>query len=446
MSNEANAQAHEVITSSTLFVPEFRIEKLFHELGKLSRRAERLGLAPITFRRTGRSELREFTVTETWEGETTTRKENVEAVEVEVNGASPTLAGWQFVASIDQVTEGVNILNKAPFSKLTVPARFEACTVGCDHCQQERQRKSTFVLHHAESGDWKQVGRQCLRDFLGNEDPQALVGGASIFESYQTIVEDYCDFESEGGIGRGDVAWEISTILTITINVIAKHGFVSRKAAEESYPPKYATTERVLDVLFPPKTLEGAKLAESFRASAPEIDAEVAEIIAWVREQADESNDYLRNLRAAFSVDYCNRKRLGLVVSAVKGHRTHLEKLAEIARQKALDAAKKDEFFGEVGQRIELELFVLKLIDIESEQWGNSTLVIFEDAEGRAFKWFASNCWIAESRIGEKIKVVATIKGHEIYKDRHQTGLTRVSEWKPKVKKPRKAKAGAVAA
>jgi len=334
------------------------------------------------------------------------------------------------------VKEGVNILSKAPFSKLAIPSRFEACTVECDHCKQDRNRKATFVLYNEADDQWMQVGRQCLRSFLGDKDPQSLISAASIFETFATLMEDGGDFSGEQ-CGKQEAAWEISTIVLISLNVVEKYGWLSATKAAESQELTASTKERVLNVLFPPKESKALKQAESMRVTTPELEAKVQAIIDFIRTSEDQS-EYLRNLRAAFTVDYCNAKRLGLVVSAQKAYQTHLERKAAAERDAALLATKKDEFFGTIGERIELSLHLLKQHDIET-QFGISTLCIFEDGEGRAFKWFASNCPFSQDDTGKLHRVVATIKDHETFRERKQTGLTRLKIWAPKVKK---AKAG----
>ena len=44
-------------------------------------------------------------------------------------------------------------------------------TAWCEHCGLRRRRKATFVVVHVDSGELRQVGSGCLRDFLGGHDP-----------------------------------------------------------------------------------------------------------------------------------------------------------------------------------------------------------------------------------------------------------------------------------
>jgi hypothetical protein len=66
------------------------------------------------------------------------------------------------------------------------------------------------------------------------------------------------------------------------------------------------------------------------------------------------------------------------------------------------------------------------------------------DAAGNDFKWFASGStlWLPEhsrdAEEGDTVTIKATVKGHEVYKDRAQTQLTRCAVH---VEKPKKIKA-----
>ena len=91
-------------TQTQTFIPEFRLEKLTASIEKLNKRAVRLGLPEITLTLTGARETRDFTITDIFRTEDgaqeRSRTEKIFAVEVIVEGVSPVLAGWSFVATI----------------------------------------------------------------------------------------------------------------------------------------------------------------------------------------------------------------------------------------------------------------------------------------------------------------------------------------------------------
>jgi hypothetical protein len=115
------------------------------------------------------------------------------------------------------------------------------------------------------------------------------------------------------------------------------------------------------------------------------------------------------------------------------------EKAAEEARQ----ATNSNLHIGEVKERLTLELTLRGTREIDGH-YGVSTLHKFEDALGNLFIWFASNPEIIPEGSGKRAVIIGethtlsgTVKGHDDFKGRLQTKLTRVSMPKP----PKKATA-----
>jgi hypothetical protein len=167
----------------------------------------------------------------------------------------------------------------------------------------------------------------------------------------------------------------------------------------------------------------------------------------WARALTDEivgDSDYLYNLRAVCTDDYIRPKRGGLAASVIVAAERAFEKSAEAARQ----ASNSNLHIGEVKERLTLELTLRGTREIDGH-YGVSTLHRFEDAAGNAFVWFASNPDIIlenglkrSINVGETHTLAGTVKGHDDFKGRLQTKLTRVSTPKTKkAKAPKKAAA-----
>jgi hypothetical protein len=84
------------------------------------------------------------------------------------------------------------------------------------------------------------------------------------------------------------------------------------------------------------------------------------------------------------------------------------------------------EFIGEIGDRLELELTVDRVIELEGG-YGCSNMHIMSDTCGNVFIWTtASKCWEA----GSQKKLRGTVKDHRVYRNVQQTILTRCTECK----------------
>jgi hypothetical protein len=81
-------------------------------------------------------------------------------------------------------------------------------------------------------------------------------------------------------------------------------------------------------------------------------------------------------------------------------------------------------FQGKVGDRLEVEITVQKVIKLENG-FGSSNMIIMFDNAGNEYVWTtAAKCWPA----GETKLIRGTVKEHRMYKNRCQTILTRCME------------------
>ena len=79
------------------------------------------------------------------------------------------------------------------------------------------------------------------------------------------------------------------------------------------------------------------------------------------------------------------------------------------------------EYVGEIGDKLELELFIRQTISLDG-YYGPSTMHIMEDADENVFVWTTTAKTLTE---GARYKVKGTVKDHRVYKHVKQTILTR---------------------
>lgn len=438
----------------TFRIPEYNLEALTKRLSKMNRRASRLHMPEIVLTETGEDfdiltpRDRAFDAIDMGElgprymridrkeGETIEeaqarfrrlpRHENAQFVLqrfvlATVTGELPRVNGWAMRATL-QHEDGGNILRTVPGYDSDLPLQYRTAFPACEHCSLDRQRKDTYVLEH-EDGSWKQVGRNCLADFIRSTDAEAWAEWAEVLAGLHEEVGSYEEGDEGMGSCRGQVYYVAADLLAQVACIVRQDGFCSRTEARNSFDCKQATVDFAM-ALFDPKFRAQMKPAERERYTSTAADtAKAEESIAWA--QALEPNvkqDYLWNIRLVAHKERLTAREAGLAGSIIVAHQRHLEQEVKRAyeRQNSLD-----EHFGTVGQRAEFRLTVIGTREIEGN-YGLTTLYRFRDQDGRVATWFASGEG-GGLDIGSEYAIVATVKKHDVYQGAKQTVLTRAA-------------------
>lgn len=433
--------------SGTYRIPAERLLKLREQIAKLNRRAAKLGvpevelevgeqyavpfirgdggLVKISAERA--AELRDISNFGAFLGTVVYR----DFSDVTVSGQAPKLAGWEFVATLEHLEvegERQNLLRTVPGAKASLPERFRTAGPGnCDHCQLLRRRRDTYVVHH-EGGEWKQVGKTCVSDFLGGADPEKILASLAILAS----AADLCDEGESGGwdMGSSPSALPTEDFLAFVAACVRIDGFTSRgKAREMEGMGVEATADQVLELtLFPPKS-PSAKWAGYREAHQPTAaDAEVAskalEYVhgALAEKVARDGDDYLHNLWVASRQEYTGSKLAGIVASLIPHYNKEVER--QVLREAEAKQLGASTFVGALGDRPILTATILKVITVgQLSEWGPSLLHKAVTSDGNAVSWFQQEGGLT---VGETVEVKGTVKKHEVRDGVEVTTLNRV--------------------
>jgi len=412
-------------------IPERNLGWVQGKLEKLNKRAEKLGVPGIQIRivaeemRTVRGNSEEVPM---FGG----RAEKF--YKVLVSGEAPVLNGWTFVATLQHVAENGNsatIVLAVPGE--TVPAQYrETDGRWCDHCRTHRDRNDTFIVKKISqsldgssvpvksevlvnpSGDtYQQVGRQCLKDFLGHVSPHKLADWAtelglldSLFEGAET--EDY-----QGG-GRGWLYVRLDPFMAFVSESVARHGWVSRRQAREQGGVATADdATNMMEEWREEKTIVPTKA--NIELSQRAIEWAREELPEMVRRQPD--NDFLYNLATVTRLDFLGQKMLGIAAALMFVYMREMQKRAPSPESGS-------EHFGTVGARGEFTLRVVELRGITYQSGGEGVLVRFEDGSGNVATWFTSSG--RDFVPGKTYRVKASVRRHDVFKGAKQTVLNRV--------------------
>lgn len=445
-----------MLTTETYLVPECNLPELEARIGKLNKQAKRLGVQEITFVKQPdhkRYQVSQCTVTagsnlcwrtsldrdpnpgtaflaNAWEptGQVMTWWS------VQVTGNTPTYSGWTFVATLEPMPldsgEVLNLVQTVPGQDC--PTSYRHKVGQCDHCKATRKRNQTFVLHH-EDGSYRCVGRQCIKDFLGyNADPHALAGEAELLAQLGELCGQAEDEDGFGGVGScREKFWDEVYFLTLTAARIERRGWCSRGTARE-HDRMQATADVVLEILTPPsgpyvtdqeKKAYAELVADTVVTENHKAQAEAA--LEWcqaIPEAELEQSNYLANINLVARCGTVSRKTAGLAASIIQAHKKALEQ--EVKKQE-FTKRPPSQYVGVVGKRQVFTVKCEKLLATEG-QYGSVGIHKLVDEQGNDLTWFASGSgdWLKE---GLSYKVKATVKKHELYKERPQTIVSRLA-------------------
>lgn len=359
------------------------------KLEKLNRRAAKLKMPPVTMRKLSSKVDREVGP----DG----RRQDVSKTQIELVGAAPKLKGWTFIARIMH-GEGGNLIMGAPGEE--VPAKYRTSPPACDHCRSNRNRKDTFVVR-SDQGEYKQVGTNCLRDFLGTEDPAAYV---LYFSELKSLMDDI-ESDFYGGGGRASNEIETLNFVTTTIAVIRKLGFVSKRSAEERGG---TTTSSDVSRYYFDGSKDGKKFQEAIdEVRRPDDSDKAKKMIDWARSLKDAGNDdmeqYMWNLSVASEKLTVDPKTAGLIASLPMAY-DRANGTSSVASRPAVAAPPTPTL--KAGDKFEGVLTVEKVRSWEND-YGVTTLHIMKDEAGQTYKWKASRESLDE---GSKVRIKGTVK------------------------------------
>ena len=422
-------------TTERLFeIPDTNWSEFESRIAKLQRRAAKLQSASISFEvveryfdfsHTVRNQIKSGHVTRE---QATAQCRLYEWRKVRVTGEAPVLPGFYFLASIEPSDAGNLILGlggkvtEQEFAQLVEAHQHKP--IGCDHCKLARDRAKSYLVRAQGTGEVFEIGRTCLRDFLGHKNPEAIAAWCEIFALGLSSLSEL-EEEREGGSGRSShlpldwyLGWVAASIRT--------NGWIPRSAPGLSTADDaiccacgYAPYGHCKDPL-PRYSVE-----ESDKATARAATE-------WAANLAHNGNDFLYNLSVLAQNEVIPERRIGLAAAIVSAY---LREQGQIAERERKAAAQPSAWVGEIGKRQIFTLTLVKLIVIDKEfsQFGPTYLHKFVDQAGNDISWFASNPdFVRDSggrgrtlSEGETVQLKGTVKKHDTYQGRNQTVLSR---------------------
>lgn len=378
----------------TFSVPSLNLNNLTKRLNRLAKKANKYGNTPIG-----------YSIGETYIDDTTIYVDNkpkkikTEFVDIIVWGDAPKYGDHKFLAHVE-LHEDENIVHNIANANLNEKFRFMVNK--CDHCGYNRVRNDVYVFED-NNGNQIAVGKTCLRDFTGIDNPKDITSRAQFLSEIKTYLD-----EDMGAFQNGDGYYNLKTVLTYAAANIRENGWVS-KANADYETGNISTYDRVIMNLSP-----NAK----YRPTITDEDNNLAdETINYFRNmEYIPHNDYLNNLRVMLKTDTIAPKHMGMVVSSVNVILKEHSKKAEMKNNVS-------KYVGNVKERMRnIELTFVREIHMGYNMYGETFMYQFIDNSGNVFTWFTGK---KDFKPSEKYTMDFTVKEHKEYKGIKQTNITR---------------------
>ena len=335
---------------------------------------------------------------------------NYEYVEVDVNGFYK-IGDWEFVASMEW-NDSTNSNVIKGIDGVEVPSVYYNRNT-CDHCSSNRARKYTVILRSVKNGEFKQVGRGCLKEFSGIN-----IGGYASYLSFFESIEEYLDSINQEYIGRVPRYYDVKDILEQTVERVKDCGYITQsmidrgyeKYGEEYLAPK-KTSSAIYHIMFEDKDHFGNLIVPRYvvHDGTDEIVKEIYNAV----EELEENNSWCHNVKTLLGNGFVKGSDIGLVVSAYSAYQKALDKKEEEKEDKPVS-----NWIDNIGDKIEFTARPTCIYSFDS-QYGYVYV----------YKFVSNNdviIWKTSKNLDEvEMTVKATVKDHSEFRGVKQTEITR---------------------
>lgn len=360
---------------------------------------------------------------ETTKNEFTGIKETTVFYRVKVTGEAPSYGGWKFLGRVDATQSGKPVISAAPGVD---EVSFEGVQAGvCDHCGHNRARRSTYLVVNVETGEQKQVGSTCIKDFLGWQATPVFI--------YPDDVE-----EKMGGWGRGEQSWTPQTVVATAWAAIKTFGYT-----KSGFP---GSTVGVVRSALQPWTKADREIAAKLAPVADQAIDKANTVLDFIRsDDFGGDSSYVTNLKTLAAEQYVTGQHLGFLASAPQAWIRHLETADERAAKEAQWAAEKaakaaaaasSKHIGTVGQKLTFKGKIVSIRWVENEFTGGSKPIYnIRTEDGQKVTWFASAEALGDQE-GIEVWLQGKVTKHDEFNGEKQTVVSHVVKMNPDTNKP----------
>lgn len=330
---------------------------------------------------------------------------------------------WEFVASVEH-TENGNVFSG--ILGIEVPSRYYNSKPICEHCNTNRFRKYTYIIRNKKTGEFRQVGKACLKDYTGGMSAEAVAQYISLFDSMIAgeapdtgcRIEHYLDKEK---------------YLQYAAETIRLFGYV-KSGSEE----RQGTAVRALDYYEAShgravsyeylKHLQDEMKELSFDPDSSWAAKRVKDALTWIASKAEDST-YIHNLKTVCGLPYVAYKNAGILASLFITYDREMEWKRKQNEQ--FPDESKSVHTGTVDGRILIDAWHIKLMSSFEGRYGTSRIYKIIGRDGNTYIWKTGKLLPGEFF---RLRLAGTVKAHNDFRGVKQTEVTncRIMELKEK--------------
>lgn len=332
---------------------------------------------------------------------------------VTVTGRLPQVeGGWQVLAAVDHQYGDDGFRNIVRGYEDGIVAEWLTAEPNCDHCGADRNRRYTVIVRDAD-GNVRQVGKSCLRDFVGHQDIDTLMNLATCWG----------DFISDSADPDEDRATRTENFLpagaVVVAALAATKAFGYQKADSDS--PTRVTVEMLLGRRdrYSEAVFAAAEAAIEDLGGREAVLADATAAIEWIATQ-DGTSDYMINMVTIFAASQIDRKRLGFAVSLASVWNREQQRVIERKVRADAEAARKADATEAPEGRTEVEGVIVATKTYENDFGVTEKMTVLADAGFKVFVTIPSQIgswecnedgsYTAPAGRGDRVRFTATFE------------------------------------
>lgn len=329
--------------------------------------------------------------------------------EYNVQGESPIINGFSFLAKIESLGNGVNLIHSHDSNfDFTF---YRTSELMCEHCKVNRFRNFYYLVKNESDNSIKMLGHNCLAQYIAQDNAEDIAQFYSDFVISSESLTGQND-ENENGIDPDKMRRRVYTLdiidfVAYAINNVNAYGYVSAK--NESID-KMSTKESVINDLFDTT----CKITDEDKTESKRIIEYVKDILS----RKNQLTDYEFNILKLIESGRMKLNHSGYIVSIIPLYNKIMGESVS-TKEKS-----QSNFIGEENQKINNVNCIVTFENKYENNFNGYTYLYKFDSDGNVITYFSSRDLFLS--VGDNVIILsATVKKHDTYNGINQTVITR---------------------